>query len=112
MAEYKREKRYTKCKSAYATTRLEPEWLHEAEYYPGGKSEFLREAVFHYKNHRHIFKFREILEAISGELLILTAWKEKGHPGGAKWTEKEDQQLEYYERCFEILMNSPFAKKL
>jgi hypothetical protein len=94
------------------STRLNPEWMAPAKYYPGGSSQFIRESILAYQNNRHKYKFREILELISGELLILTAWKEKGHPGGAKWTEKEDQQLEYYERCFEILMNSPFAGKL
>jgi hypothetical protein len=94
------------------TVHVRSEWVKEGEYHPNSYSGFVRDAILAYNNNRHQFKFREILEAISGELLILTAWKEKGHPGGAKWTEKEDQQLEYYERCFEILMNSPFAGKL
>jgi hypothetical protein len=94
-----------------ASSRIPPEWIEESKYYRGGKSEFIREAIFHYKNNRHIFKFREIMEAISGELLILTAWKEKGHPGGCKWTEKEEYMLSHYEKCFEVLLNSPFNKR-
>jgi len=73
---------------------------------------FIREAIFLHKNNRHKHKFREILETLAGEILILSKWEEKGHPGGAKWTEKEEQQLEYYERCFSILENSPFNDKI
>ncbi|MDD3945387.1 MAG: hypothetical protein PHS38_11820 [Bacteroidales bacterium] len=91
-----------------ASSRIPPEWIEEAKYYDGGISEFLREAVYHYKDNRHLFKFHQILEMISGELLILSAWKEKGHPCGAKWTDRHEQMLHYYERCFEILLNSPF----
>lgn len=94
-----------------ATSRMLPEWIEEAKYYEGGKSEFLREAVFHYKDNRHLFKFREIQEMLAGELLLLTKWKEKGHPAGAKWTEMHEQMLHYYERCFNILENSPYNNK-
>jgi hypothetical protein len=94
-----------------ASTRIPPEWIEEAKYYDGGISEFLREALYQYKYNRHLFKFRENLEMIAGEILILTKWKEKGHPAGAKWTERHDQMLQYYERCFEILENSPFNEK-
>jgi hypothetical protein len=94
-----------------ASSRIPPKWIDEAKYYKGGVSEFLREAVYHYKDNRHIFKFREILEMIAGELLILTAWKEKGHPVGAKWTEELEMMLAYYEKCFDVLSNSPFNEK-
>ncbi len=87
-------------------------WLKEAKYYKGGKSEFIRESIYHYKNKRHLFKFREFLETLAGEILILSKWKEKGHPGGLKWTEKEEEMLSYYERCFDILENSPFNEEL
>jgi meiotically up-regulated gene 157 (Mug157) protein len=103
-----REKQYNRT----VTTHVKEEWVREAQYHPDSYSGFVRDAIIAYKNNRHISKFREILETIAGELLILTAWKEKGHPRGCKWTDKEDQQLEYYERCFDILMNSPFAEKL
>lgn len=93
-------------------TRLNPKYLEEAKYYPGGVSQFIREAVISYKNNRHIHKFRDILSDISGELLILTAWKEKGHPGGLKWTEELEMMLAYYEKCFDVLMNSPFNDEL
>lgn len=94
-----------------ASSRIPPEWIKEAKYYDGGVSEFLREAVYHYKDNRHISKFRKILEMIAGELLILKAWKEKGHPAGAKWTEELEMMLAYYEKCFDVLMNSPFNDK-
>lgn len=72
----------------------------------------VNDAILAYSANRHLFKFREILEAIAGELLLLTKWKEKGHPQGCKWTEKHEEQLAYYERCFEILENSPFNEKI
>ena len=92
------------------SARINPEHIEESKYYDGGVSQFIREAVIHYKDHRHIFKFRDILETLAGEILILSKWKELGHPGGAEWTEELEQQLEYYETCFEMLENSPFNK--
>lgn len=106
------DERFTKHRLAWATTRVPEEWLNEAQYYRGGNSEFIREAIHSYKNNRHKHKFREILETLAGELLILSKWKEKGHPGGAEWTQELEEQLEFYERCFSILENSPFNDKL
>ncbi len=94
-----------------ATCRLSPEWIEEAKCYEGGKSEFIREAVYYYKGNHHLFKFREILEMLAGEILLLYKWKEKGHPSGIGWTNKHDQMLQYYERCFEVLENSPYNEK-
>ena len=93
------------------TVHVKSEWVAEAEFHPESYSGFVRDAILAYNNNRHKHKFREILELISGELLILSAWKEKGHPGGQKWTEKEEIQLQYYQRCWEILQNSPFSEK-
>lgn len=108
----KHTQRQKKSNLVSATSRIPPEWIEEAKYYKGGKLEFLREAVYHYKDNRHLFKFREILEVLAGEILILYKWKEKGHPSGVKWTEKHEEMLVYYERCFEILENSPYNKKV
>jgi thymidine phosphorylase len=93
------------------SARISNQLLDKAKYYPGNKSEFIREALYHYKDNRHKFKFRELLEALAGEILILSKWQELGHPAGAKWTEALDQQLEYYETCFDVLENSPFNQK-
>ncbi len=87
-------------------------WLNEAQYYRGGKSEFIREAIYHYKDNALLWEFQEILEDISKQILVLYRWKEKGRPDRLKWTEKEEEMLTYYERCFEILENSPFNEKL
>lgn len=94
------------------TTHVPEKWVEEAKYHPEGKSGFLRDAILAYKDYRHVWRFREFLENLSGEILILYKWKEKGHPGGLKWTDKEEEMLTYYERCFEILENSPFNEKI
>jgi len=72
----------------------------------------VNDAILAYSANRHLFKFREISEVIAGELLLLTKWKEKGHPQGSKWTEKHEEQLAFYEHCFEILENSPFNERV
>ena len=98
--------------TAKITTHIKQEWVEEAKYHPDSYSGYVRDAILAYRYNRYLFKFREILEAISSEMLLLYKWKEKGHPGGLKWTEREEYQLEHYERCFEILQNSPFNKKI
>ena len=98
--------------TAKITTHIKQEWVEEAKYHPGSYSGYVRDAILAYKNNRHHWRFREFLENLAGEILILYKWKEKGHPGGLKWTDREEQMLTYYERCFEILENSPFNGKI
>ena len=99
-------------KKVRADAVIPKSWLKDIENYSGGKSEYVRDAIFNFRTNRHIIKFREILEGISGELLFLSAWKEKGHPAGLKWTEELEMMLAYYEKCFDVLMNSPFNDEL
>lgn len=94
------------------TTNVKPEWIVGSEYHKDGISGFIRDAIVAYKDHFLLWDFQRILEDISKQILILYRWKEKGRPDRLKWTDREEEMLTYYERCFEILENSPFNKRL